>query len=150
MLEYHEGIVILTTNRVGVFDTAFNSRVHLAIHYTTLDVKIRRELWQMFLQKVISDSQSGDGWVDRELDRLASFNINGREIKNSVMTARGIAIGEDAELSINHVNMVLKYLQKFEADFTVARAQISPEEVDPTADGNISDGNCPAKKRRRR
>jgi SpoVK/Ycf46/Vps4 family AAA+-type ATPase len=36
MLEYHEGIVVLTSNRVGTFDEALKSRVQLALHYENL------------------------------------------------------------------------------------------------------------------
>ena len=36
MLEYYEGILVLTSNRVGVFDEAFKSRIQLALHYPTL------------------------------------------------------------------------------------------------------------------
>ncbi|TGO36450.1 hypothetical protein BHYA_0124g00110 [Botrytis hyacinthi] len=31
-LEYHDGIIILTSNRVGTFDEAFKSRIQLALH----------------------------------------------------------------------------------------------------------------------
>lgn len=31
-LEYYNGIVILTSNRVGTFDEAFKSRIQLALH----------------------------------------------------------------------------------------------------------------------
>ena len=36
VLEYYEGILILTSNRIGTFDEAFKSRVQLAIHYPLL------------------------------------------------------------------------------------------------------------------
>lgn len=36
VLEYYEGILVLTTNRVGMFDEAFKSRVQLAIHFPSL------------------------------------------------------------------------------------------------------------------
>ena len=38
VLEYYEGILILTSNRVGTFDEAFRSRIQLALHYPTLNI----------------------------------------------------------------------------------------------------------------
>jgi hypothetical protein len=36
VLEYYEGILFLTTNRVGVFDETFKSRIHLPLYYPLL------------------------------------------------------------------------------------------------------------------
>ena len=36
VVEYFEGILILTTNRVGTCDEAFKSRIQLALHYPPL------------------------------------------------------------------------------------------------------------------
>jgi SpoVK/Ycf46/Vps4 family AAA+-type ATPase len=36
-LEYYDGILILTSNRVGTFDEAFKSRIQVALHYPNLD-----------------------------------------------------------------------------------------------------------------
>ena len=36
VLEYYEGILILTSNRVGTFDEAFKSRIQLSLHYENL------------------------------------------------------------------------------------------------------------------
>ncbi|KAI8932326.1 hypothetical protein NX059_010520 [Plenodomus lindquistii] len=36
VLEYYEGILILTSNRVGTFDEAFKSRIQLSLHYDDL------------------------------------------------------------------------------------------------------------------
>ncbi|PLB53481.1 hypothetical protein P170DRAFT_508091 [Aspergillus steynii IBT 23096] len=36
VLEYYSGILFLTTNRVGILDEAFKSRIHLTLHYRNL------------------------------------------------------------------------------------------------------------------
>ena len=38
VLEYYDGILILTTNRIGTFDEAFKSRIQLALHYPPLKI----------------------------------------------------------------------------------------------------------------
>lgn len=42
-LEYHQGVLFLTTNRVKAFDSAFNSRINVALRYHDLDKEARRQ-----------------------------------------------------------------------------------------------------------
>lgn len=51
VLEYYEGIMFLTTNRVQTFDAAFQSRIHISLEYKELDVKSRRKVWDNFLKQ---------------------------------------------------------------------------------------------------
>ncbi|KAI6846830.1 P-loop containing nucleoside triphosphate hydrolase protein [Hortaea werneckii] len=51
VLEYYEGIMFLTTNRVETFDPAFQSRIHISIQYEELDVKSRKTVWENFLKQ---------------------------------------------------------------------------------------------------
>ncbi|KAI5206781.1 P-loop containing nucleoside triphosphate hydrolase protein [Aureobasidium subglaciale] len=51
VLEYHEGIMFLTTNRVATFDPAFQSRIHISIDYPDLSPESRRTIWENFLQR---------------------------------------------------------------------------------------------------
>ncbi|GJC77371.1 putative AAA domain-containing protein [Colletotrichum liriopes] len=46
LLEYHCGILIMTTNRADSIDRAFQSRIHLTLHYLDLDVKAREHIWR--------------------------------------------------------------------------------------------------------
>lgn len=36
VLEYYAGILFLTTNRIGDFDEAFTSRIHISLYYPEL------------------------------------------------------------------------------------------------------------------
>ncbi|OBT88775.1 hypothetical protein VE02_02394 [Pseudogymnoascus sp. 03VT05] len=44
VLEYYDGILILTSNRVGTFDEAFKSRIQLALHYDSLSYSQRKQI----------------------------------------------------------------------------------------------------------
>lgn len=44
LLEYFQGILFLTTNRVETFDDAFQSRIHVALRYDELTNKARKEV----------------------------------------------------------------------------------------------------------
>jgi len=52
LLEYFQGILFLTSNRVETFDEAFQSRIHLALKYGELAPKARRTVWKMFCERV--------------------------------------------------------------------------------------------------
>lgn len=51
VLEYYEGIMFLTTNRVQTFDAAFQSRIHISIDYPQLSIESRRTVWENFLKQ---------------------------------------------------------------------------------------------------
>ncbi|KAJ7705121.1 P-loop containing nucleoside triphosphate hydrolase protein, partial [Mycena olivaceomarginata] len=56
LLEYYEGILFLTTNRVNTFDPAFQSRIHMALKYENLEAQARKRLWKDFLYGNRDDS----------------------------------------------------------------------------------------------
>lgn len=51
VLEYYEGIMFLTTNRVQTFDAAFQSRIHISLEYPELDKPARKAIWRNFLDR---------------------------------------------------------------------------------------------------
>ncbi|KAH8586747.1 hypothetical protein B0O99DRAFT_700889 [Bisporella sp. PMI_857] len=51
-MEYYRGILFLTTNRVGYFDPAFFSRIHVYIGYKPVDLEGRKRIWLQFFQKL--------------------------------------------------------------------------------------------------
>jgi hypothetical protein len=50
-LEYYAGILFLTTNRVGSFDEAFKSRIHISLYYPPLEERPTIEVWKMNLRR---------------------------------------------------------------------------------------------------
>ena len=57
-LEYFKGILFLTTNRVGTFDEAFISRIHIQIYYEEFNEDDRRKVWDTFFQKLEEERES--------------------------------------------------------------------------------------------
>ena len=47
VLEYYSGILFLTTNRVGAFDQAFHSRIHMSLYYPRLNESFTKKVWRM-------------------------------------------------------------------------------------------------------
>lgn len=104
-MEYYRGVLFLTTNRVGQFDDAFMSRIHVIIHYKTLSIEDRRKIWEQFFDKLEEerddfeiterarsyvfgkDSQGSDSDDDRDRAKskdlaMVDMPFNGREIRN--------------------------------------------------------------------
>ncbi|KAF3353432.1 hypothetical protein VdG1_08099 [Verticillium dahliae VDG1] len=110
VLEYYEGILMLTSNRVGTFDEAFKSRIQVAIHYDNLSKKARKAIWRNFFD-MIEDSPQEDvnmPELERRLDELAAEEMNGRQIRNALRTARQLAKHRNERLDWPHLSQVIK------------------------------------------
>ena len=100
--------MFLTTNRVGTFDRAFQSRIHLTIEYPKLDFRSKMLVWRTFVRPRSDASQYGSNIGETELKALAGMDMNGREIKNIVKTARLLASQKRMPLAMEHVATVLR------------------------------------------
>ncbi|KAJ8130864.1 hypothetical protein O1611_g2763 [Lasiodiplodia mahajangana] len=102
-LEYYEGLLFLTTNRVKNMDEAFNSRIHFQLEYPDLDANARRAVWQGFLDR----RQGGYDIGPEQLARLERLEINGRIIKNVLKSATLLASHKNEKLGFRHIETVL-------------------------------------------
>ena len=117
LLEYFQGILFLTTNRVETFDDAFQSRIHVALRYGELTTKAKRSVWKMFLDKVAQkDGVETTAFKEADYDKLARHHLNGRQIKNAVRTAQALAVNEKKALDMGHIAQVLEVAETFEKD----------------------------------
>ncbi|PGH33682.1 hypothetical protein GX50_03509 [[Emmonsia] crescens] len=117
LLEYFQGILFLTTNRVETFDDAFQSRIHVALRYGELTLKAKRTVWKMFLDKVrVKEGVAVVPFTEADYESLARHNLNGRQIKNSVRTAQALALNEKTPLSMEHISRVLDVAETFDQD----------------------------------
>ena len=94
ILEYHPGILFLTTNRVRNLDPAFESRISLAIRYDSLDRDARIKVWKSHIE-----SAPGPIAADIDYTELAKQDMNGRQIKNAVRIALSLAADQGVALS---------------------------------------------------
>ena len=102
VLEYYEGILFLTTNRIRNIDDAFHSRIHISMQYPSLNAQSRRHIWNTFMSKTT-------GLSGGELDALSQVELNGRQIKNVLKTAQMLARrGEgDGRVQMGHIETIL-------------------------------------------
>lgn len=52
VLEYYNGILFLTTNRVATIDEAFRSRIHMSLYYPPLDKAQTRDIFRLNVAKL--------------------------------------------------------------------------------------------------
>jgi ATP-dependent 26S proteasome regulatory subunit len=112
-LEYYEGILFLTTNRVKDMDQAFQSRIHMSLEYPALDATARESVWRGFLSRAISlhatmEGDSAHTITEDEIKALAGLDLNGRQIKNVLKTANLLACHKEEKLSFKHLRIVLR------------------------------------------
>lgn len=107
VLEYYEGTMFLTTNRVETFDPAFQSRIHISLDYQELSVESRKTVWDNFL----NSSTQEHVITKAQLTELARMNMNGRQIKNILKIARLLASRKEEKLNHEHILTTLDVTQ---------------------------------------
>lgn len=111
LMEYYSGILFLTTNRVGDFDEAFTSRIHVSLYYPELNEKKTVKVFKINMD-MIEDRFDTKGRVVK-IDRMeiGSFAAkyfaehpharwNGRQIRNACQTALALAEFEAQDKSL--------------------------------------------------
>ncbi|KZT22805.1 P-loop containing nucleoside triphosphate hydrolase protein [Neolentinus lepideus HHB14362 ss-1] len=132
VLEYHRGVLFLTTNRIKDFDDAFLSKFSIGIKYPELDQSARKAVWQKFFQlagiryegtvsdQVATTAENECVITSEDLEELSAKPFNGRTIKNLVRTSQALALASNVPLSIEHVRVVVRASEKFLDEFATA------------------------------
>jgi SpoVK/Ycf46/Vps4 family AAA+-type ATPase len=71
-LEYYQGMMFLTTNRVGQIDDAIASRIHFKLKYGKLHLEQRTNIWRRFLEKAATPQGEPIYSPDVRLRRLGT------------------------------------------------------------------------------
>jgi SpoVK/Ycf46/Vps4 family AAA+-type ATPase len=110
LLEYHQGVLFLTTNRVRCFDPAFHSRISVALKYHALDKKAREQIW-----KTLLDAAKIEGIAT---DKLSDHNLNGRQIRTTIRLAQSLAVTAGEKMDLSHIEKTVSVTQQFETDLS--------------------------------
>ncbi|OHE96333.1 hypothetical protein CORC01_08405 [Colletotrichum orchidophilum] len=121
VMEYYEGILFLTTNKVGSFDEAFKSRMSMALYYPPLTHDQTKKIWEVQMDRTEELSKAAS---PRDPSKQVKFNRdeirtlsttlwalqttrddhrpvwNGRQIRNAFQTAVALAEFHQQE---NHI-----------------------------------------------
>lgn len=130
ILEYYAGVLFLTTNRVGDFDEAFASRVHMSLYYPPLSKESTLEIFDLNLTRIkrrfetsqrrftVKDMEIG-AFIGDYWNSYPEGRWNGRQIRNACQTA--LALAEFEAQGGNHkavldpnavIDLQLKHFQR--------------------------------------
>ncbi|KAM0543609.1 hypothetical protein ACHAPJ_012196 [Fusarium lateritium] len=142
VLEYYDGILILTSNRVGIFDEAFKSRIQLNLRYKNLDRHQRWNIWNNFiirLKRVDDEAKANSKEelsygirvddITAKLDKLADANLNGRQIRNAISTARQLARYRQVVMGYEHLEAVIQEAEEFDEYLLELNNTYSADEI---------------------
>lgn len=102
MLEYYAGVLFLTTNRIGDFDEAFSSRIHISLYYPPLKRSSTRKIFELNLRNIQQRIEERGVDIEVEHDQILTWAVdywklnkkmrwNGRQIRNACQTALALA-----------------------------------------------------------
>jgi hypothetical protein len=106
LLEYHNGVLFLTTNRVKQFDRAFHSRISVALEYPEMDSDTRNKIWTTLLDAAKIPNV--------KTETLSLLPINGRQIKNAIRLAQTLAGEAGRGVVENDLHDMVKLASEFE------------------------------------
>jgi SpoVK/Ycf46/Vps4 family AAA+-type ATPase len=113
LLEYYNGILFLTTNRVTHIDPAFYSRISLAVKYPSLSADSRQLIWdaQTTLYNIKLSPE--------DLNYLAvNFVLNGRQIKNCARIVNSLSHYKKIVPVLDDFVMVVSKVEEFNKTLT--------------------------------
>jgi DNA polymerase III delta prime subunit len=108
LLEYHQGVLFLTTNRVKSFDTAFHSRISVALKYSDLDTNTRERIWDTLLTAANIKACKGADFK--------AHVLNGRQIKNCIRLSQALAASLKKEVDVALLLRTIRVTLQFEED----------------------------------
>ncbi|TDZ75099.1 hypothetical protein CTRI78_v000001 [Colletotrichum trifolii] len=112
VMEYYEGILFLTTNKVGAFDDAFKSRISMSLYYPPLQQHQTEKIWDMQIKRTEKLSREANPddesqhvkfnhdevmamareiWSTQQNHLFFQPVWNGRQIRNAFQTAVALA-----------------------------------------------------------
>jgi SpoVK/Ycf46/Vps4 family AAA+-type ATPase len=114
LLEYHQGVLFLTTNRVRNIDRAFYSRISVAIAFTKADIDKRVKVWTNLLKAAGLAINASD------ITELADSDLNGRQIKNVIRTAATLAKLDGEAVTTDRLKEEIEEATRFEREMLQA------------------------------
>ncbi|KAK8875058.1 P-loop containing nucleoside triphosphate hydrolase protein [Apiospora arundinis] len=102
MMEYYAGVLFLTTNRVGVFDEAFTSRIHISLYYPPLERDATLQIFEKNWERIKSRYEKNNRKLEIKTPEITQFALdyfdsnkegrwNGRQIRNAFQSALALA-----------------------------------------------------------
>ena len=108
-------MIILTTNLIDCMDEAFESRISYPLHFPKLSLEDKEKIWSDFIDDM-DMLQAHKNALLKHIPLWSREDINGRQIRNIIMTAEGIAFSDESHpiLTPKHINDQLNAIIEFQ------------------------------------
>ncbi|KAF1970962.1 P-loop containing nucleoside triphosphate hydrolase protein, partial [Bimuria novae-zelandiae CBS 107.79] len=120
VLEYYQGILILTTNRIKQFDVAVLSRVNLGIKYEALEHGEKAAIFEQFIKSVPkSKIENREAILDcfKKKDAKDWFKpLNGHQVRNVLFSAASLGSTDGDKITLEHIQTMAKITSRFQSD----------------------------------
>lgn len=105
-------------------DPAFQSRIQVAIEYQDLNPEARRKVWTSLLEKRRATMDAiSYGIIEGNLPVLSNHKLNGRQIRNVLNVADGLAFNNKSQVTLKHIEDAVNAALVFQEFFVHARAK---------------------------
>jgi len=108
IFEENRGIIFLTSNQLGEVGKGLESRIHIHLSYPELDRSARLAVWLNLISSLPSPLANAE---ERDLDTLAEWKMNGRDIEKVMQAAQLLASDEEQSMGLGHIQTVLRITQ---------------------------------------
>lgn len=104
-MEYFNGLMFLTSNRIEEIDEAFHSRILYTIKYEKFNNNTSGQLWKNLLTAANINIKKID------INKFIQYDINGRQIKNTIRMAQLLSDGKSVteEILLKSVRLIVNY-----------------------------------------
>ncbi|MGH1491154.1 MAG: ATP-binding protein [Acidimicrobiales bacterium] len=101
-VETFAGLVLLSTNKVGNIDEAFQRRLRFVIRFESPNASARQKLWQ---RSFPSNTDVGDlDWA-----ALAAHDLSGGHIQTAALAAAFLAAGDGGSIQHHHLDQAIAH-----------------------------------------
>lgn len=113
-------------------DTAFQSRIQIGIGFQSMTPKVRADVWTQLLTLNGRDKILGAEAIKSIQTRLSKYELNGRQIRNVLNVAEGLAFqeyGEEGKLKYRHVEEATKAAAEFQKMLEESKSMMKLEQI---------------------
>lgn len=120
VLEYYQGIMMLTTNQIAQFDVAVQSRIQVAIKYVNLNKEQTMAIFEGFLEPLakrglVKDMEDIRSWLKEDVIKMG---LDGRQIRNIITSSLSLARAQGKpRLEKRHLKTMLGNVKDFKDEF---------------------------------
>lgn len=113
-------------------DVAFQSRIQIGISFKAMTHDIRVKVWEKLLALNGRDKMIGTQAVREVKEKLGKFQLNGRQIRNVLNVADGLAFseyGEPGRLKYTHIREAVESAVEFQSMLEESKASMKSDQT---------------------